>query len=316
MTKGFILCLAVTPAVQRTLIMDRMRPGQVNRAKRVRLSAAGKGVNVAAALARLGQRPVLVGFKGGAGGELIAREMAALGVDARWVETVGETRHCHTCVELAGRRVTEWVEEAPIPTAAEWKAFRLLLSEMIKGASWLVISGAFPPGFSLEALSELAAEAAAEGVSLFVDTQGRPLLELARLCPEWVKINADEIADALGLPIIDRRTRVSALSALKAMGPRHVMTTDGEFPAHLVTADGHAVELTPPPVAVLNTIGSGDCVTAGILHALTAGADAVEAARYGLACGSANAMTEVPALIDRNEVERLLTQIPAVPFAS
>lgn len=316
MTNRYILCLAATPAVQRTLIMDRMRPGQVNRAKRVRLSAAGKGVNVAAALARLGQRPVLLGFKGGPGGELIEREMEALGVSARWVETVGETRHCHTCVELAGRRVTEWVEEAPIPTPDEWKLFQHLLRIMVKGASWLVISGAFPPGFSLSALCELASEAAAAGVSLFVDTQGRALLELARLCPEWVKINADEIADALGLPIVDRRARLSALSKLKAMGPRHVMTTDGEFPAHLVTPDGRALELTPPPVAVLNTIGSGDCVTAGILHALTAGADAVEAARYGLACGSANAMTEVPALIDRNEVERLLPQISAVPFAS
>lgn len=49
-----ILCLAVTPAVQRTQFFATFQPGEVNRIRRTIVTASGKGVNVALGLKLLG----------------------------------------------------------------------------------------------------------------------------------------------------------------------------------------------------------------------------------------------------------------------
>ncbi len=81
-----ILCLAVTPAVQRTQFFATLQPGEVNRIRRTIVTASGKGVNVALGLKRLGGQPRLLGFCGGDSGRFIAAEMQRLGITARWIE--------------------------------------------------------------------------------------------------------------------------------------------------------------------------------------------------------------------------------------
>ena len=51
-----LLSIALTPALQEVLFFERFDMGAVNRASQRKWSAAGKGVNVATALARLGEQ--------------------------------------------------------------------------------------------------------------------------------------------------------------------------------------------------------------------------------------------------------------------
>lgn len=308
MKSGPILCLALSPAIQRTLFMDVMRPGEVNRAQRTLRSAAGKGVNVAVALARLGHRARLVGLRGGPSGAFIAQALKELGVDAHWVETDAETRHCHTAVEAGGARITEWVEEASPPTEKEWTAFDRLFDEQINGCSWLAISGALPPGAPIARLADIACRARAAGAALMIDSQGEPLRVALRAAPEWVKLNTEELEITTKQTADSDQDRWRAMTALREMGARNVLLTAGAEPCFLLAESGR-FQLMPPRVNVLNPIGSGDSVTAGILHALSKGQSAVEAAAWGLACGSANAMTEIPALFDLKNVVGLREQV-------
>ena len=61
-----VLCLGLTPAVQRTLVFERFAPGEVNRAVESHQTSAGKAVNTAVALAALGTPACVTGFNGGA----------------------------------------------------------------------------------------------------------------------------------------------------------------------------------------------------------------------------------------------------------
>lgn len=294
---GPILCLAITPAVQRTLFFDTLQPGEVNRARRTLVTPAGKGVNVALALARLGCPVRLVGLRGGDSGDFIARELRVKGIDARWGESTAPTRHCHTLVETDTGRVTELVEEAAVPDPATWKALEDLVLGALPGCSWLAISGALPPGTPAESLARFCAAARQHGARLIIDSQGAPLRETLPARPEIVKLNAGEALHTFPQPVSGPDPVAGATTQLLAGGAGAVLVTDGPRPARLFES-GSSKAFKIPAVNVVNPIGSGDCVTAGLLAGLQEGLDLAQAARFGLACGSANAETATPAEFD------------------
>lgn len=300
-----ILCLAITPAVQRTQRLAALRPGEVNRIRQTTVTASGKGVNVALALKALGGSPRLLGFAGGDGGRFVAREMQRLGIAAHWIETSASTRHCHTLIDEASGKVTELVEEATPPAAAEWTAFHDALLAALPGCAWLAISGALPPGAPAGALAAICHAATESAVPLCVDSQGEPLRQCLAARPALVKLNTEELARTCGLANSSPALLDEAARSLLDAGAGAVLVTDGPWPARLVTPDT-TLFLPIPAVHVVNPIGSGDSVTAGLLHGLQQGLPLPDAARLGLACGSANAETETPAEFTADRAAALL----------
>jgi len=304
MPPASILCLAVTPAVQRTQFLATFQPGEVNRIRRTLVTASGKGVNVALALQRLGGSPRLLGFRGGDSGRFIASEMQRLGIDARWIEVPAPTRHCHTLVEDHTGRVTELVEEAIPPDAEAWSRFARALEDALAGCGWLAVSGALPPGAPPDALAAFCRAAAARNVNLCVDSQGEPLLHTLEARPTLVKLNTEELQRTFHLPDRTPAALRQGADQLQQRGAGAVLVTDGAAPAHLFQG-ARAWTLPPPVIRPVNPIGSGDSVTAGVLHALQQGRPLPAAAAFGLACGSANAETETPAQFDPARVHAL-----------
>jgi len=76
-----------------------------------------------------------------------------------------------------------------------------------------------------------------------------------------------------------------------------------------IVSDGrsfHAIET--PRVKVVNPIGSGDSLAAGLGVGLRRGTDVLQACALGVACGAANAMTELAGHVNPEDVERLQRQ--------
>lgn len=288
-----ILCLAVTPAVQRTQFLPALRPGEVNRMIGTHVTASGKGVNVALALRRLGAPVRLVGLRGGDSGRFIEQELAGTGIDARWADASAPTRHCHTLVEIETGRVTELVEETASPSREEWEQVARLFADALSGCGWLAISGAMPPGSPPGELARFCARAASARVNICVDSQGPPLLECLATRPTIVKMNVEELVRTCGCASSPGEISRAARGLIDR-GAGSVVITDGPRGATLFTK-ARTIHAPAPSVRVVNPIGSGDCMTAGLLFALNRGAPSETALRLGVACGSANAETEVPA---------------------
>lgn len=299
-----ILCIATTPAVQRTLTFASFRLGEVNRATTTRVSPAGKGVNVALALARLGAPVKLVGFIGGETGDYIARSVAAAGIDATWISCPSATRQCHTILEADTGRVTELVEESAPLSPDLWARLLAAIVERLPGTSWLSASGTPPPGAPPDFLVRLCRAAGAAGVRACIDSQGSALLACLEANPSLIKLNKEELERTSGGEPIDR-----AAATLIRRGAGQVVVTDG---AHGATAysNGAATHIPAPAVRALNPIGSGDCFTAGLLLALGVGQSMADAVRCGNACGAANAETETPADIHPDRVRELMRLNP------
>lgn len=306
-----VLCLGLTPALQRTLLFDRFEVDEVNRARQVVESAAGKSLNTARALAALGDHAETAGFNGGQTGRRIDEFLGAYGVASALTPMRAPTRICTTLLDGQSGTVTELVEEAPDPGRAAVARFVRENLRRAREASMLVISGTLPP-FAGDAFYVGFVRAAAEaGVEVVIDSQKAALINVLFERPRVAKLTVRELESTLGEPLRGERAVLRGMRDLMGMGARNVFVTQGGQAAYLLTPNG-AWRYTPPALARrVNPIGSGDCTTAGLVHALLLGESLRSAVRFGLACGSANVESLTPADLDVERVRRLVRDVKA-----
>ena len=80
----------------------------------------------------------------------------------------------------------------------------------------------------------------------------------------------------------------------------------------MLVTDAGAWRVLPPTVDVVNPIGSGDSLLAGVMaqgwFSLTP-----EAVAYGTACAAANCLSLTSGVVQQGDVERLLPQVRVEP---
>ena len=297
---GEVLCLGLSPALQRTVVLEGFALGEVNRASRVVESAGGKSVTTARALSALGTAAQVCGFNGGPSGDQMVSHMVSEGLSARALTNmVPSTRICTTLIDRATGTATELVEEAPDPGAAAIAQFMHDNVRRVRQASMLVISGTLPPFVTDDFYMSFATEAAREEVPVLIDSHRAALLNVLGEGPVLVKMTARELQATVRSPVDGEEQMLRAMRDLIAQGARAVLVTHGGQTAYLMTPTT-AWRLSPPTEQVrsVNPIGSGDCTSAGIAHALMSGEGLCESVRFGMGCGSANVETLIPADFD------------------
>jgi fructose-1-phosphate kinase PfkB-like protein len=132
--------------------------------------------------------------------------------------------------------------------------------------------------------------------------------------PLLAKLTVRELEVTLGERLSGERRILRGLRDLQAMGAQNVFVTQGGKPAYLMSPK-RTWRLTPPAVnRRVNPIGSGDCTTAGLAHALLAGRSLKDAVVAGLACGSANVESLTPADLDVARMRVLRYGVKAEPL--
>ena len=87
-----ILTVTVNPSVDRTVFLNALTPGAVNRATRSRVEPSGKGINVAVALSAHGAAVHAVLPIGGPTGTQLQQMLTATGLSATYVPIDGDIR--------------------------------------------------------------------------------------------------------------------------------------------------------------------------------------------------------------------------------
>ena len=306
-----ILTLGTTPAVARSMVFDRVTIDSVNRAKEVHVTAAGKSVNAARVLHTLGRHVVCTGFVGGYCGQILREDLDAASISHAFVQAKSPTRVCVTMIDRATSAATELIEEAgPIRDIEIDFLFKQLI-ETAPQCSTLLCCGSLAPDMPVEFYKRVARKirSANANTRVIVDASGEPLA--AALSESViVKCNRAELATCIGHSIHDEIWMQKSLFELIKRGAAAAVVSDGARATWV--CDGRRVwQIDTPSVTVVSPIGSGDSMAAGVAAALESGASFIDAARLGVACGAANAMTPTPGEVDPAEVDRLLTHIHA-----
>jgi len=94
-----------------------------------------------------------------------------------------------------------------------------------------------------------------------------------------------------------------------------VLLSLGSDGAMFIRGD-HMFRAVPPSVEVVNTVGAGDALLAGFLHARATGMDDRESLAFAVATGTASTLAESVGAVEPNEIERLRAKITISNAAS
>lgn len=264
-----IVTLTLNPSLDRAVEVERLAQGQVNRATPAHLDPGGKGVNVSRALVAAGVPTRAVLPVGGTEGDQLVELLRAEGVEVVAVPVSGVTRSNITLAEPDGTVTKVNERGAPLATD-ELEAVAAAVLACASSADWVAICGSLPPGVAEDHYAHLVRRLESARVRVAIDTSGPALLAAVAAGPQVVKPNAEELAEAVGVPITYVGDAVEAARLLRSKGAGDVLVSLGADGALLVDDDGVVSGECPVPEP-RSTVGAGDALLAGFLAGGAAG---------------------------------------------
>ncbi|MBO1075318.1 1-phosphofructokinase family hexose kinase [Roseomonas marmotae] len=288
-----IATVTLSPALDLTIRMPRLRPGEVNRTGPAELRPAGKGVNVAVMLAVLGEAPLAAALLGQDDIPAFGQFLRPFGIDTEFVPLAGRCRINVKLVEAEAGQVTDINPAGPPASLASLEELGARLARHAPGIA--VLAGSLPQGLPPDAWVILMRALPAGGCKLLLDSSG-PAFEAALAAgPALVKPNRAELAGLLGRPLPDRPALIQAALELRARGVERVVVSDGGAGALFLWPEA-MLWARPPKVTLTTTVGAGDAMVAGLAAAMARDLDAEAAARLASGCAAAAVSRDVGAM--------------------
>jgi len=291
-----ILASGLSPAWQRIMVFDEYKTGEVNRAEQVIHCASGKVLNVAIGLKTLGAEVHCLSPVGGDPAVSIKREFEDLHLPVHWIETQSKTRTCITIVDQNHQQTTELVENAELLSTAEIEDWTGQFRQLSVESSLVVLSGSLPAGAHHSLFSDLLASLK---VPAILDIRREELLAALPHHPLVIKPNREELEWTVGRQLATSEDIMVAAEELRKAGAQWVVISDGPNPVTVVGPEERCQIAVPFVDRVVNPIGCGDSLTAGIAAAIDEGHSILEAVKWGIACSSQNLESLLPARLDR-----------------
>jgi tagatose 6-phosphate kinase len=310
-----ILCVTLNPCLDKTLTVPVWSQGALVRGSAVRVVVGGKGNIVARALSRLGRKPRPVTFLGGMVGshcELLLRTDD--GLDPLLVATDAPTRLILTVVTTGTSEQTAFFDPDPAIMASEAEALFSGVEKAINDAKVdaLTLSGSSPAPSTHGLYSDLIALARARKVPVFLDTYGPALDGIWGFWPTAIQLNRREAAIRLRRPSVTDSDVADLLESWNRRGVVCGIVTDGPNPVFILHR-GCRYRAIPPKIEVVNPIGSGDSLLAGMVDGWLDGLEPQTLIRHAVACAVANAIVWDAGAIDPTEVRRLEHEVIVEP---
>lgn len=304
-----IKTVTLNPAVDKTVEIDQLRIGEVNRISTLRLDAGGKGINVAKTIQSLGGECTATGLLAGRNGEWIKACLDQMGISNDFLFVKGETR---TNLKVADRQsgtITD-INEPGLIEITEAHLVRLgdKIFHDMKHDDILVLSGSVPTDVPMDIYRVWTKRAAASGIKVVLDADAKPLEEGLKAEPDLVKPNLAELESLLerrltslgeivraGHLLLDRGAKAAAVS----LGAEGAIFLDGESVIH---AEGIKA-------VVRSTVGAGDAMTAALVVGIDKNYPFAKSAALSVAAGTAKAEIQGTQAPDLKAVHRFETQV-------
>jgi 1-phosphofructokinase len=303
-----ILSFTPNPAVDKTVQVTGLIPGEVNRALDSHLDPGGKGINVSRVAHRLGASTLAVGVLGGHMGRLLQQALREEDVPFEMITIEAETRLnviVHDHETNAGTRI--W-DRGPIADSACLERLEDTLERRLEDASVFVTTGSLLRGMAADFHADWIARARDRGVKTILDADGHWLAQALPARPDLIKPNVDEAASILGRELPEEADVVRGALELCERGAGAVVISRGGR-GSILASDGRVFRAVPPRIDLRSTVGSGDSMVAGLAMALADGDPLEEGLRVGTAAGAATATTLGTSLATADQVRELLPDV-------
>ncbi len=301
-----ILTVCANPSVDSFWSIDRLKQGMTNRSKKVIFFPGGKGLHTAFALKELDQNVTSLGIWGGQTGEWLRQQC-----QERSITTIGPTieqwsRLCITIKSSSKWNETELLGSGPEVDGKTRKSFHSAYHQCIENENIaaVIISGSVPHGFKDDIYYQLVNEAKKHKTPVFVDASGPLLEQTLPARPFGIHVNQKEGQELCG------RESSTDIAEWLSKHCQLAAVTDGENGLYMAYDDEifHA-SFRINDTNIFSTIGSGDCLLAGLCLAYLESDTPEYWARFATACGSANCLQPQLGMLKAEDVDRILPEV-------
>jgi len=303
-----ILCVNPNAAIDKTVIVSPFRLNEIHRPQAVKSLPGGKGCNVARALKRLGETPVVTGWVGGFAGQFIERGLHAEGIQTAFVHTDFESRTCLSILDPEQHTVTELYEYGEAVPADAVEELLAQLRNTISDYDAVTLSGSLPVGVPVDFYRQVITIAHAAGVPVMLDSSKDALKAGAAAKPFLIKPNKDEISSLAGTALASLADYAAAAADLSQRLETIVVLSLGAGGA-IGARNQDVLHVHPPPVNATSAVGSGDSMLAGLAYGFTRGAAFEKALSYGVAAGTANTLVVGAGTFTLDDFERIRAHV-------
>ncbi len=298
-----IVTVTLNPSVDRTLSIEFLKRGSVNRAGLLAVDPGGKGVNVSRAVKAFGAQTHALLVCGSFGSRWFGDRLSELKIPHNILLAAGVTRNNVTLVEGDGT-VTKINEPGFDLTPAIITEVKSALSDLDLKNAWVVFAGRLNPGANSETYKELASHARNLGAKVAIDASGAELKKAIEIGPELIKPNQHELAELVGRTLVTIHDVVDAAKEVMATGVKSVLCSLGADGALFISESG-VIHVEPESKVVGVPVGAGDILLATFI---AGGAD-VDALPSAVAWSAASVPLEGTAIPTLGQVAEVKVKV-------
>lgn len=301
-----IVVLCPNPSVDKILHLDQFGTGMVNKCNSEQSFPGGKGVHVGIALKELGNETKIIGFWGGATGKWIQKECEKMNISCLGPKLPGFTRTCITMLTNDEANNTEILEKGPeVNSDSLFNFFETTRIEIMNSNS-VCVSGSWPANSPDDVYETLMSLCKFYKTDLWVDASGLRLKQALKAKPYGIHINVKEAAEYFGEKLTPEKYSQKLLETCQVAA-----ITDGANGLFLGYKNS-VIHSKCKVDNIISTVGSGDCLTAGLIHSWYKHKDPKQAALTATACGAANCVRPDLGMLFKKDVQRFENSVEVI----
>ena len=261
-----IVTVTMNPAIDKTVEIDTLCPGGLNRIQRVEYDAGGKGINVSKTIKELGGESIAVGFLGGNSGRTIENVLNQKGIrnDFVWVEQ--ETRTNTKVFEKSGE-LTELNEPGPVISPEQSQELLNKISAYASEGTLVILAGSIPSGVDSDIYAQIIRMVHEKGGKVLLDADGKLFRQALKAVPDIIKPNRVELEEYMGIDYrASEKELLDAAEKFLESGIETIAVSMGKSGAMFVR-DGYQVKCPALSVKSHSTVGAGDAMVAALAYA-------------------------------------------------
>lgn len=286
-----IITVTMNPAIDKTVEIDQLLPGGLNRIRKVEYDAGGKGINVSKTIRELGGTSIATGFLGGNAGKTIQSVLDKKEIGNDFIQVDGETRTNTKVFEKNGA-VTELNEPGPVISEDQIHALLQKLEDYADDHTLFVLAGSIPAGVDRNIYAEITRLVHKKGAKVLLDADGELFRNSLEAVPDIIKPNRVELEEYAGFDYRASQEELLNLARkIRQKGIGTVAVSMGKSGAMLVK-DGYEVRCPALSVKAHSTVGAGDAMVAALAYSWDQGLDDDALTRLCIAA-SAGAVTTI-----------------------
>lgn len=260
-----IITVTMNPAIDKTVDIESLDRGGLNRISHVELDAGGKGINVSKTISELGGKSIATGFIAGNTGKIIQSVMNEWNIENDFIEVSGETRTNTKVFEKTGE-LTELNEPGPVVEEKDVKALLDKLESYAKEDTLFVLAGSIPRGVEKDIYHQIIELVHKKGAKVLLDADGELFTKALEAGPDIIKPNRVELEQYAGMDYVaSEQELLQVADKLMEKGIETVAVSMGKSGA-IFLKESYKVRCPGLKVKAHSTVGAGDAMVAALSY--------------------------------------------------